>query len=290
MTIAYKIKGKKRSRFGRVILGLLAITALAGSAWALWRHHGPAPEREIFQGITYGCEKLPDTPQSGGLFHWACADLNVAGVSLYITPMDEDARSHGFEYKLRHVSTAVSDAHLAAAVNGTLFSSDSHFIRLPGDLATSIETVVADHVENHLHIHTYLMWWDDQMTAHLETRKPPAPAVLAKAKWGIGGEAATMASPAEMSGQENADNRTFIAADPQRKLVWIATFDKASYNFACKALVGKGAKIALSVDGGTSTAMAIGQDAKNVRPGAVTGNWRPVATVFGFRALPLPWH
>jgi hypothetical protein len=39
---------------------------------------------------------------------------------------------------------------------------------------------------------------------------------------------------------------------------------------------------------GTSMAMAIGSVAKNVRPGTVTGNWRPVATHFGFRAEPLP--
>jgi hypothetical protein len=79
-----------------------------------------------------------------------------------------------------------------------------------------------------------------------------------------------------------------VAADPENRIVWIACFDKASYRFAALQLAAKGAKIGVLVDGGTSVAMAIGDQAKNVKPGLVTGNWRPVANVFGFRATPLP--
>jgi hypothetical protein len=75
---------------------------------------------------------------------------------------------------------------------------------------------------------------------------------------------------------------------PRRRLVWIACFDHASYLTAGRELVRLGAKVGLLVDGGTSMAMALGRDARGVRSGTVTGNWRPVATQFGFRAEPLP--
>jgi len=219
--------------------------------------------------------------------HWIRADLNVPGVSLYVTPLDPDAKMHGREYRLRHVSTAVGEDHLAAAVNGTLFASDSNFIRLPGDFAISNETVVADHVVNHIHAHTYLFWWDDNLIAHQEGTKPPGASVLARAKWGIGGQEPVL-QPDHSSPGMGADQRTFIAADPEKKLVWITCFDKASYRFAARILAEHGAKIATAVDGGTSMAMVIGSGAKNVRAGTITGNWRPVATHFGFRADPLP--
>jgi hypothetical protein len=280
---------QRKSRFRRirriVLFGLSSAIVLVGG-WLLWRYHGPAPEREIFQGITYGCERLPDTAESGGLYHWVRADLNAPGVSLYVTPKDADAVARGFEYKLKHTSTAVAENHLAAAVNGTLFASDSSWVRLPGDLANSSETVVADHAVNHVDPNSYLMWWDDQMLGHLERWKPPPPASLAAAKWAISGQEPVLRAN-DHSADLQADQRTVIAADPEKKLVWIACFDKASFRFIAQFMEARGAKIVISVDGGTSMAMAIGSDAKNVRSGTVTGNWRPVATHFGFRANPL---
>ena len=60
--------------------------------------------------------------------------------------------------------------------------------RLPGDLAKGVETVVSDHVTSHLWEHTYLLWFDDNLNAHLRPSKPPKPEELREAKWGIGGQ------------------------------------------------------------------------------------------------------
>jgi hypothetical protein len=166
---------------------MLVIAAGVGG-WFLWHYHPPADPVAIYQGVTYGCDRLPDTPESGGIMHWVRADLKVPGVSLYITPEDPDARSRGWEYKLKYTTTAVSEAHLAAAVNGTLFRSNSWYIRMPGDDATAIETIVAEHVVNHVNKDCYLMWWDDHLLAHLEVYKPPGIEALRGAKWGIAGQ------------------------------------------------------------------------------------------------------
>ncbi len=279
---------KKKRPLPKIALAILILTLLSLSTWGLWRYHGPASPVEIFQGLTYGCERLPDTPESSGLLHWIRADLNTPGVSLYTTPMDPAAQARGFEYRLQHTSTFVADNALAAAVNGTLFSSDSGFIRMPGDIALSSETVVSNHQLNHIDPNTYLLWWDDQNLAHFELHKPPPPDSLSKAKWAIGGQM-PMLSPAWMAGPGGKpDARTAIGVDPAKKLVWIACYDKATFHFVAQSLRDHGAIDAIDIDGGTSTAMVIGQHAKNVRPGTVTGNWRPVATHFGFRANPIP--
>jgi hypothetical protein len=283
---------RSRTSKNKFLIGLsfiALVAAITAGGWTVWRYHGPMPETPIYTGLVYGCEPLPDTPESGGLVHWVRADLNAPGVSIYVTPKDADATSQGCEYKLSHTSAQVADAHLAAAVNGTLFDSKSWYIRLPGDLATSNETVIADHVVNHIHAHSYLMWWDANKVAHLETTKPPGTAALASAVWGISGQTTTLVDGkvSQFAGTA-ADKRTMIAADPAGRLVWIACFDKASGRFAAEFLRRKGATIGVLVDGGTSTAMALGSEAAGVRSGTVTGNWRPVATVFGFKADPLP--
>jgi hypothetical protein len=41
------------------------------------------------------------------------------------------------------------------------------------------------------------------------------------------------------------------------------------------------------LDGGSSSAMAIGEGSQNLTRQALLGGWRPVATFFGVRARPL---
>ncbi len=270
------------------LVGAASCTALVIGGWFVWRYHGPAAPTEIYRGITYGCERAPDTAESGGLVHWVCADLNVPGVSLYVTPLDPDAVSHGSEYKLKYTSTAVAEQQLAAGVNATLFASDSWLIRLPGDLASSNETVVADHVVTHVHAHSYMLWWGDDLMAHVETTKPPSVVAIRKAKWAVSGQQVVLFNGSVVTGPGLTDKRTMVAADPEGRRVWAACFDQASYRYAAFFLAEKGAKIGVMLDGGTSVAMAVGESAKNVRAGTVTGNWRPVATHFGFLGTPLP--
>ena len=279
-----------RRRVVRAALLLLVVAAAGVGGWLGYRYHGPCPPVEVYRGITYGCDRLPDTDQGGGLVHWARADLTVPGVRLYATPVDPAATAAGWEYRLRNVSNTVAGERLAAAVNGALFASDSSIVRLTGDHARSIETVVADGVPNHVDPNTYLLWWDGAGVSHMEPTKPPSPAVLAAARWGIGGQVVTVTggAVAPWIGPGTVDARTAVGADPARHLVWIVCLDRASYLLAAQQLVRLGATVGTMVDGGTSVAMALGPDARSVCPGTVTGNWRPVATAFGFRADPLP--
>jgi hypothetical protein len=281
----------KPRRWRKWIVGFLLMAVLGPAVyiggWMAWTYHGPAAETQIYRGLFYSCERLPDTPESGGLFHCVRADLNTPGVSLYVTPRDPETLEQGYEYKLRYVSSVVNDENLAAAINGTLFHPLHTYLQFPGTYANAVETVVCNHEVNHTDPNTYLMWWDDAMKAHLEEHKPPSDSVLAAAKWGIGGQQPLL-TPVNRTQDRGADQRTFVAADPDRNWVWIGCFDKASFTFMMNFLEPRGVKLLISVDGGSSKCLVVGKDAKGIRPGTITGNWRPVATQFGFRADPLP--
>jgi hypothetical protein len=277
-------------RLGWLCAVTLLVAALLAAGYLWLSYHGPAAPVQVYRGITYSCEALPTTPESGGLLHLVKVDLSAPGVRFYITPLNPASQARGWQYRLQYVPLVVRRQGLAVAVNGTLFRSDDPLhIQLAGDDAHALETLVANHVVSHFWQHTYLLWWDDLNIAHLETTKPPSAAALAGARWAIGGQFVLLydGKVHPFAGHE-PEQRTMIAANPREHLVWLASFDRASYAFAGHALAARGATLGILVDGGWSRAMALGKDSVGTRGGRVTGCWRPVANVFGFYADPLP--
>src|SRR5262245_37571517 len=178
-----------RRKWPRALPLVVVLAALIGGAFVYWDRRGPQVPTEIFEGITYGCERLEPSAEGSGLIHWVRIDLTAPGIELYVTPLNPSALAQGWQYRLRRIGDVVSSEHLAVGINGTLFTSNSGWwLRMSGDLARSLETVVADHVVSHVWEHTYLLWFDDQLTPHLQPSKPPKAVDLARAKWGIGGQ------------------------------------------------------------------------------------------------------
>jgi hypothetical protein len=183
----------KRIHQSKLSLRLALVALLGGllsgdSIW--WDRRAPQPAIEIFQGVTYGSARLDITSEGGGMLHWVRIDLSAPGIELYVTPLDPTAVAQGWQYRLRPIEHVVASEDLAVAVNGSLFTWEGAWL-LPrsGDLARAVETVVADHVVSHVWEHAYVLWFDDALAPHLRPTKPPDPGELARAKWGIGGQA-----------------------------------------------------------------------------------------------------
>jgi hypothetical protein len=194
------------------------------------------------------------------------------------------AISEGWQYRLRRVGDVVGREHLAVVINATLFTPNSNW-RRSGDFAKGVETVVADHVISHVWEHTYLLWFDDQLTPQLGPSKPPTAAELAMAKWGVGGQGVGLRDGNVWPGMSRRpDSRTAIAIDRPHKLLFLAVGTHISPRLMLQTLAELGAKDGLLLDGGNSSSMAIGRGASGVSPGVVYGHWRPVATHFGVRA------
>jgi hypothetical protein len=266
----------------------MAVTlgALISGGLYFWNRRGPQAPTEIFQGVVYGCEQLEATVEGSGLLHWVRVDLTAPGIELYVTQLDPSAVEQGWQYRLRRISDVVDNEHLAVAVNGTLFTSHSFLgLRMGGDLARAVETLVADHIVSHVWEHTYLLWFDDNLTPHLSYLKPPKAADLARAKWGIGGQGVGLQNGKVWPGSElKRDSRTAVAIDRPRKLLFLAVGEYISPRLILQKLADLGGKDGMLLDGGSSSTMAIGKGAAGVRAGVVYGGWRPVATHFGVRA------
>jgi hypothetical protein len=248
----------------------------------------PQP-RAIFSGITYGCELLARTDEGQGILHWLRVDLGAPGIELYVTPLEPSALEKGFQYRLRWIDDVLRSERLAVAINGALFTSTPGWRpRLPGDLAKGVETVVSDHVTSHFWEHTYLLWFDDNLKPHLRPSKPPKPEELREAKWGIGGQGVGLRGGEVWSGNgRKPDSRTGVGIDAERKMLFLAVAKWASPRLMLEQLAKLGARDAMLLDGGSSSAMAIGEGGLNLPSGTLVGGWRPVATFFGVKARQL---
>jgi hypothetical protein len=244
---------------------------------------------EIFVGITYGCKQLEPNEEASGVVHWVRINVTAPGIGPYVTSKDPIAVSQGWQYRLRRVGAVVASEHLAVAINGTLFSSQSSWWRrMPGDLANAATPLVADHIVSHGWLDTYLLWFDDQLTLHLRPEKTTE-AELAMAKWGIGGGDFLLRDGRVWRGDYRShipDGRTAVAVDLPRKLLFLAVGTHITPTLMFQTLADLGAKDGMLLDGGDSSSMAIGTGASVVSPGDVYGR-RPVANQFGFRAEPL---
>jgi hypothetical protein len=269
----------------------VVVVLLGALTWALfvgWDRREPQAPIEMFAGITYGCALLEATDEGSGLVHWVRIDLTAPGIELYVTALDPSALAEGWQYRLRRTKDVVESEHLAVSINGTLFTSNSGWLRMSGDLARSVETVVADHKVSHVWEDTYLLWFDDGLTPHLRPSKPPTTADLALAKLGIGGQGVALQDGTVWPGSSRApDSRTAVAIDQRRKLLFLAVGEYISPRLLLETLAELGAKDGMLLDGGGSSSMVIGQGAHGIRPGILHGGRRPVATHFGVRARPV---
>jgi len=280
---------KRTNHLKWLLAGIMALGALIAASSVYKDRCELSVPTEIFEGVTYGCKRLDTTEEGNGLVHWMSINLATPGIELYVTPLDPVAVAQGWQYRLRRVGDVVDKEKLAVAVNGTLFESHPRWRpRMAGDLANSVETVVADHVVSHVWEHTYLLWFDEQLTPYLRPSKPPAAAELARAKWGIGGQAVWLQGGKVWGGSSRSpDARTAVAIDRERKLLFLALGQYVSPRLVLQELANLGAKDGMLLDGGGSSSMAIGKDAAGVSAGVLYGGWRPVATHFGVRARPI---
>jgi hypothetical protein len=257
---------------------------------SLWTRRRPTPPTEIFQGVTYGCERLETDEQGSGLMHWVRVDLTAPGIELFVTPLDPDALERGWQYRLKRSATVLDQAELAVVTNAVYFTDDSGWIPRSGDLARSSEATIADYVVSHVPESTYMLCFDEHLVPQVEMAWPRNETSQRRFRWGLGGQGGPLLSHRQIyqgTSTKPTDARTAIGVDREKRLLILAVFENASERRAMDKLSELGALDGMLLDGGHSTSMAIGEKAHGVRSGALIGGWRPVATHFGVRARPL---
>ncbi len=278
-------------------LCLLAAVLLLGRGGYAWATRArPVPPTPIYRGVTYECFKVPAGREGAGLGHVVTVDLDAEGVELFITPVDPEAKAEGWEYHLAYPALAAGHHDLAVAMNCDQFRSrygrrKSPRIYLPGDLARSGHTLIVAGEVNHIFQHSYLLWFEEQMNPAVQ-RKPPPKDVVERATWAVGSGFVPI-----KNGRMNPwldrhagerTSRSLFGVDRETKEAYLATFEDCTLRLATELLVQRGATDAMRLDGGRSTWLGLGHEASTVRGGTKIGGLRPVATIIGFRARPLP--
>ncbi len=213
-------------------------------------------------------------------------DLSAPGIALYLTPLDAEAVRQGYQYRLADAAAVLNREDLAVVVNGAYFTAESGLFYRTGDLARGVQTVIADGQWSHVDPHSYMLWFEADLSPHIESTKPPDEALLRRARWGIGGGAVPLWKGEVRAGaaSHEMDRRTAVGIDSGRRLLWLAVFENASSLAVARVLKEHGAQDGFLLDGGHSTTMVLGSKAAEVRPGTLLGGARPVATCFGIRA------
>ena len=271
-----------------LLAALLAALGLPVLANSWWTRRQPTPPTQIFRGVIYTCLDANET-ECTGLVHVVKVDLAAPGIQLYLTALNQEAVAQGWQYRLDSASAVLEREHLAVVVNATFFTSGSGMFQESGDLARSVQTIVADGQVNHVDPNSYLLWFDADLTPHLEFEKPPSPARLRQVRWAVGGGAIPLWKGKLRDGAAGhaIDRRTAIGIDSERKLLWLAAFEHASSIGVARMLAQQGAQDGFLLDGGHSTTMVLGPQSARVPSGVLLRGARPVATFFGVRADPL---
>jgi exopolysaccharide biosynthesis protein len=230
--------------------------------------------------------------------HLVKVDLRQPGIGLYVTPRDPEAVKQGWQYRLEHTLSAARRQNLAVATNAVFFHAQGvgriGMTRLyrPGQLARAQQTVIADGQASHNYLRGHLVWFDEELMPHLLGPHRRLEEVRDRARWAVGGEfqVVTGGRPHPNLGRRPLGQivpRTVLGWDRSNRLLYLAVFQRAGYDEVARALIEQGVPDAVLLDGGGSSCMVIGQQARNMRPGIVHGGLRPVAVHFGVRAEPL---
>lgn len=269
------------------LLGSLCVLLGVGGAHVWMQRPEGRGAVEIFHGVTYEVQALPETEGSSGLARIVCVDLSAAGVEPFVTPVDSNAVQSGYQYRLAYPWWIARREGLAVTINGAYFERNGRWY-WQGQRVNSRHTAIAEGVVSHVSRHSRLLWIDEGGRPRINPDLQPPAEVLQRARWGIGsGDIMLRDGKPCPTIHEAADRRTIMGVDTERRLLWLAVFEHASFKAAAEVLAAAGARDGLMLDGGGSTAMYIGRHAADGVRGRVLGGWRPVATHVGVFAEPL---
>ena len=248
---------------------------------------GACPQpRSIFSGITYGCELLERSEEGHGILHWVRVELRAPGIELYVTPLDPSALARRLS-----ISTAL-DRRRRCEMNA-LRSPSMGPVHLKAQLATGIARGSrkgggdrcfgpCDEPFLGTHLSPVVRRCAKRASAAVQAAKAGR---SPKGEMGDRRAGRWLREGKIWSGSDRKpDKRTAIGIDAERKLLFLTVAEWASPRLLLEQLSKLGARDAMLLDGGGSSAMAIGEGGRDLARGALLGGWRPVATFFGVKA------
>ena len=268
-------------------IGLIAVVGCL----IFWQAHRPdeMQRKEIYRGVFLTVDR-----NAGGRVmivevHFKEPGVRLANRSFGFPVNRQDPVSPHF--RLAFADWGLRNSGARVLINTTRYFPEQIWRCPPGAPVRSLETLVTDGQVSHVHEHSYLIYWDANNDVHALLNKPPDAASLAAARLGIGIQGYQIyegvAHPNAMSDADTFGARAFIGVDPQRSILWLMAFEKASgYEMMERALL-EGVIWGGKLDSGNATHLLIGEGAAGVPAGTGIRNLRPLGAWLTVQADPL---
>ncbi|HKJ90541.1 MAG TPA: hypothetical protein VJ960_05375 [Oceanipulchritudo sp.] len=282
-------------RWTIAILGLSSLALLVTGLLGFWLRPSPMPRTEIFKGVFLTVEELSRTGLGSGRamiveIHWRTPGVRLEHRDFdYPVHPDDPGTPH---FNLTFGDWALWRHRPSVLVNTTRYHPSRYRDSLPGMAVRSGETLVVNSRISHRHEHSYLLYWDEEMRAGALTNKPPDPEILEKARLAIGLQGVQVNGGLPRTNTfadlDLLDDRTFVGIDPEREILFLMAFERASGYLMIDRAVEAGVIFGGQVDSGDGTTLLIGPGARGVPSHSGIRNPRPLGPYLKIIADPLP--
>ncbi|MFZ6031314.1 MAG: phosphodiester glycosidase family protein [Chloroflexota bacterium] len=285
----------KRQRYFWLVLGALALLLLSlGTAFQLGYRPRPLRievQREIFQGVTY-FRSVRQEPRPV-VVHGVWVDLRQAGISLFVTPGEDDSE---LPFKARTTAQFLTDFDVQVAINGDFFTpwhskSVFWYYPHPGDAVTTLGISASNgkiYTDKHDSART-LYFSEDNQASFGEPEGAIAQAISGNL-WLVNHGRVSPDIPSDQP-----EPRTAIGLDQDRNRLLLVVVDGRQARYSegvtmlelAEILLGYGAYEAINLDGGGSSTLVMsgwfGLPVTLSSPidSGIPGRQRPVANHLG---------
>lgn len=278
-----------RLLFALGVLLVLLILLLWGLK--LYLRPEPSARREIYQGVFWQVEDIPNESLGKGRIATVEVHLETPGLEFFIRPMDVSALAKGGHYRLSLADWEVFSENLSVLVNLTAYYPAEPWESYPGQVVKSVETLVLKNKTSHVDEHSYLFWWDKNFTGTLEASKPPSEAALSAAYWGFGVQGFQIYEGKDKQGTladgDQSNVRTFVGLDADKKILYLIVFEGVKDYYMIDYAQELGITYGAQVDTGDASHVIVGPGASGVTPYTGIRGLRPLGSYIGIRAQPL---
>lgn len=289
-------KTKRRGNGRRWLLRTLLASAVAGLGliaiiWAAIHLTKPssAERKEIAPGVYYEVVKI-EGPGAQGVAMVAEIHWDTPGIEVAIRPFDRRAIERNHHYILTIPDWVIArERDLVLFINGTRYTPADPHRNLPGMTVGTVETVMVDGELSHLHENSYLLWWNEEGRATFETTKPPSETAREHGVTGISVQGISVQDGrSRHSALRDPDGdpmrpRSFIGIDPERRILWLITYENATSRFMAEFAAEQGVVVGGMLDSGNAATMLIGRGAEGVLPFTGLRAPRPLANYITIR-------
>jgi len=263
-----------------VILGILFVFLLRPSL---------LERTEIYKGVYLTVEELPDGRAMIAEVHWETPGVQI-GQRDYDFEFSPD-NSHSPHFRLTLADMALWREAPSLLVNTTRYMPHEPMDSLPGMSVRTLETLVVDGRLSHVHEHSFLIFWDREMNARLQSSKPPSAQNLETALQAMGVQRVDMNNGQIGSfTREETDelyDRTFIGVNPEKKVLYLLVMENVSRYYITLRALQAGATFGGEVDSGNSSTLLVGKGASGIRAHTGIRNLRPLGPYLTVRADPI---